>query len=318
MHQFNVRVTSKANEAVDIASFELTSVDGSQLPPFSAGAHIDVHIKEGLVRQYSLCNAPSEQHRYVIGVLRDPQSRGGSVAMHEQIAEGDILQISEPRNHFSLNSAKRSLLLGGGIGVTPLLCMAEQLSQSGAQFSMHYCARSPDRMAFRERIAKSSFADHVKLHFDDGPAEQKLDLPGLLAGQEEGAHIYVCGPAGFIDYVTNTARSLGWPDEQVYLEHFGARPIDTSSDSSFEVKLASSGKIYTVPANTSIASVLQENGVDVQLSCEQGICGACITRVLDGEPDHRDQCLTEEEKKRNNQLTICCSRAKSKQLVLAL
>ena len=172
----NVRVERRTSEAEDICSYELVSADGSPLPAFSAGSHIDVHVGPNLVRQYSLCNPPHETHRYLIGVLRDPASRGGSQGMHESIHAGASLTISAPKNHFPLVEAKRSLLLAGGIGVTPVLAMAEALSAQGANFEMHYCARSPERTAFRERIASSPFAEQVHFHYDSGAAEQKLDL----------------------------------------------------------------------------------------------------------------------------------------------
>jgi vanillate O-demethylase ferredoxin subunit len=318
MNTLSVKVTAKVQEAEDIYSFELASTDGKSLPPFSAGSHVDVQIKDGLTRQYSLCNDPTEQHRYQIAVLRDPASRGGSTAMHDNINQGDVIRISEPKNHFPLAHAKHSLLFAGGIGVTPILCMAERLAQIGADFSMHYCTRSPQRTAFRDRIAASNFAGRVQFHFDDGAAEQKLDLPKVIATPEPGTHIYICGPTGFIDHVVNTAKSLGWPNEQIHLEYFGAAPQDTTGDTAFEIKLASSGKVYTVPADKTIVQVLSENGVDISYSCEQGVCGSCITRVLDGVPDHRDVYFTEDEHAANDQFTPCISRARSKMLVLDL
>ena len=189
----DVRLARKGTEALDIVTLELEPLNG-QLPGFSAGSHIDVEISPGLVRQYSLCNDPSEQHRYIIGVLRDPQSRGGSAAVHAQLQEGQTIRISPPRNHFPLVAGKRALLLAGGIGVTPILCMAERLAHSSGEFEMHYCARSPERMAFRQRIADSPFAEWVQLHYDDGGADQALDLPAVLAAQSADTHMYVCGP----------------------------------------------------------------------------------------------------------------------------
>jgi vanillate monooxygenase ferredoxin subunit len=318
MGQLAVKVVRKIQEAMDIASFELAAVDGSPLPPFSAGSHIDVHVSDGLVRQYSLCNDPSETHRYLIGVLRDPNSRGGSVAMHEGIHEGDVILISEPKNHFPLVPARRTLLFAGGIGVTPILCMAERLAHTGANFEMHYCTRWLERTAFRTRIAESAFADRVHFHFDAGPQEQKLDLPALIATSEPDTHLYVCGPGGFIEHVVNTAKSLGWSSAQIHLEYFGAKAQDTSGDGAFEVKIASSGRIFTVPADKTVIAVLEENGVDVPTACREGVCGTCITRLLDGVPEHRDVYFTDEERAKNDQFTPCCSRAKSGCLVLDL
>ena len=314
----NVRVERRTSEAEDICSYELVSVDGSPLPAFSAGSHIDVHVGPELVRQYSLCNPPHETHRYLIGVLRDPASRGGSRGMHEKIHAGAALTISAPKNHFPLVEAKRSLLLAGGIGVTPVLAMAEALSAKGADFEMHYCARSPERTAFRERIAASPFASRAHFHYDSGAPEQKLDLAALLAGLDRETHIYFCGPAGFIDHVKAMAAAQKWPEAQLHLEYFGAAAVDTGGDQAFEVKLASSGASYVVPAGATVMQVLRDAGVFVAASCEQGVCGTCLTRVLEGVPDHRDLYLTEEEQAANDQFTPCCSRSKSQTLVLDL
>ena len=317
MNTIDVRVTARNCEADGICSYELVRTDGQPLPPFEAGAHIDVHLDEQLVRQYSLCNAPHETHRYLIGVLRDAASRGGSQAMHERVQEGTVLQISEPKNHFPLVDAPRSMLLAGGIGVTPILAMAEALAAKGAAFEMHYCARSPSLAAFRERIAASGFAGRVHFHFDDDAAS-RLDTPALLARPQDGTHLYVCGPVGFIEHILSTARAAGWPEAQLHVEYFAGAVIDTTGDQAFEVKLASSGKVVTVPAGRTVIQVLAEVGVEIAYSCEEGVCGTCLTRVIDGEPDHRDMYLTDEEHAANDQFTPCCSRAKSRMLVLDL
>ncbi len=318
MDSFDVKVIRKTREAEGITSFELARADGAPLPAFSAGSHVDVQIPGGLTRQYSLCNDAIEQHRYRIAVLRDPVSRGGSIAMHDAVNEGDVIRISAPKNHFPLQHAPRTLLLAGGIGVTPLLCMAQRLAAINADFTLHYCTRSAERTAFRQEISDSAFADQVRFHFDDGPAEQKLDLPAALAGATPEHQLYVCGPAGFIDHVVGAAKASGWRSEQIHLEYFGAAPQDTTGDTGFEVKIASTGKSYTVGATQNIIQVLKDNGIEILTSCEQGVCGTCITRVLEGEPDHRDMYFTDEEKAKNDQFTPCCSRAKSKTLVLDL
>lgn len=318
MNQLSVKVTKKTTEAKDIVSLELASIDNHPLPPFSAGSHIDVRVRDGIVRQYSLCNDPTEQHRYVIGVLRDPKSRGGSVAVHDEITEGSVLEISEPKNHFALTPAKRSVLLAGGIGVTPVLCMAERLAAIGAEFEMHYCNRSLERTAFHQRISDSSFADKVHFHFDDGPPSQKLDLPTAIGKADPDTRLYVCGPGGFIDFVVMAAKEFGWKSEQIHFEHFGAQAPDSTGDSAFDVKLASSGKVIAIPIGKTIVGVLAENGIDVPVSCEQGVCGTCVTRVLDGTPDHRDLYFTDEEHAKNDQMTPCCSRSKGPLLVLDL
>ena len=318
MNTIAVKVVRKAREADEIFSFELASVDGKPLPPFSAGSHIDVQVGPSLVRQYSLCNDPNENHRYQIAVLRDPNSRGGSVAVHDTIQEGDVITISEPRNHFPLTPAKKYLLFAGGIGITPILCMAERLAQADADFELHYCTRSPERTAFKERIGASSFANRVRFHFDSGPPDQKLDLEAVLGTVTVDTHLYVCGPAGFIDFLTGTAKEKEVPSGHVHFEFFGGAPLDTSGDQEFEVKIASSGKTYVIPADKSVVKVLGEHDVSIPVSCEQGVCGTCVTRVLEGTPDHRDLYFTDEEQAKNDQFTPCCSRAKSRILVLDL
>lgn len=312
-----VRVVRRKQEAVGIVSLELARPDGAALPAFGAGSHIDVLLPQGLTRQYSLCNDAAERHRYRIAVLRDPASRGGSVAVHA-LQVGDTLQISEPRNHFPLAQAQCSLLFAGGIGVTPLLCMAQRLAAIGADFTLHYSTRSADRTAFREEIAASSFASRVHYHFDDGPPAQALNLPVALGAADPGTHVYVCGPAGYINYVTQIAEGMGWPKEHIHVEFFTAAPQDTSADRAFQVRLASSGAVYEVPADQSVVQALQAQGIEILTSCEQGVCGTCITRVLEGECDHRDLYFTDEEKAKHDQFTPCCSRAKGELLVLDL
>jgi vanillate O-demethylase ferredoxin subunit len=318
MSTIPVRVANKTREAEAICSYELVREDGVALPPFEAGAHIDVHLPGKLVRQYSLCNAPGETHRYLISVLRDTGSRGGSQAMHDHIDTGSVLEISEPKNHFPLVEAGRTLLLAGGIGVTPILAMAEALASKGAAFEMHYCARSPERAAFRERIEASSFAGQVRFHYDSGDAAQKLDLAALLPALAPDTHLYVCGPQGFIDHVLGAARAQGWPAAQLHVEYFSAVAADPGGDRPFDVKLASSGRVVTVPAGKTVIEVLAGQGVEIPYSCEQGVCGTCLTRVLEGVPDHRDMYLLEEEQAANDQFTPCCSRAKTPVLVLDL
>jgi vanillate O-demethylase ferredoxin subunit len=311
-----VKVLRRREEAEGIASYELARADGQPLPPFSAGSHIDVHLPGGLVRPYSLCNDPHEAAHYRIGVLRDAASRGGSVAMHEQVHEGDLLTISEPRNHFPLHTAPHTVLLAGGIGITPLMCMAQRLAAIGASFELHACNRSLARSAFLGEL--KAFGERFHLHLDDGEASQKLNLPAVLKAAPAGSRIYVCGPTGFIDFVVNTAKAQSWPAEQVHLEYFGAAPQDSSGDREFVVRIASTGQSYRIPADQTVTTALQAQGVDIMVSCEQGVCGTCITRVLEGECDHRDMYFTDEEKAQGDQFTPCCSRAKSDVLVLDL
>ncbi len=317
--ELTVRVARKAAQTADIATFELVDAGDRPLPAFSAGSHIDVHLPDGLTRQYSLCNSPAEGHRYLIGVLRDPASRGGSAAMHEAVHEGDLLHISAPKNHFALaHGASHSVLVAGGIGVTPILCMAERLHATGASFEMHYCTRSAERTAFRDRIEGAGYADRVCFHFDAAEPAQKLDLAALLASRAAGVHLYVCGPQGFMEWLLGAARVDGWPAGQLHYEFFGAAPVDTAGDAGFEVQLASSGRVVRVPKDRSVVQALADAGVEIVTSCEQGVCGTCLTRVLEGEPDHKDLYLTPEEQAANDQFLPCCSRALSARLVLDL
>jgi vanillate O-demethylase ferredoxin subunit len=238
--------------------------------------------------------------------------------MHDRIDTGSRLTVSAPKNHFPLVGAKRTLLFAGGIGITPILAMAETLAARGAAFETHYSARSPERAAFRERLAAPHLAGQVHFHYDSGDAAQKLDLPALLANPDADTHLYVCGPQGFIDHVLDSAKALGWPAAQLHVEYFGAAAQDTGGDRAFEVKLASNGRIVTVPAGVTVLKALEAVGIGIPYSCEEGVCGTCLTRVLEGVPEHRDMYLTEEEQAANDQFTPCCSRAKTALLVLDL
>ncbi|MEM5402209.1 PDR/VanB family oxidoreductase [Paraburkholderia unamae] len=316
-----VTLLRKIPVATDICVFELAGADGAPLPAFAAGAHIDVHV-DGFVRQYSLCNRPSEHGAYRIGVLRDAASRGGSVAMHALDA-GTNLEISIPKNHFPLDEqATHTILLAGGIGITPLIAMAEQLREEGRSFELHYCTRDPQRAAFRERLAEAGFAEHTHFYFDSEGADARIDLARVLRAPHDGKHAYVCGPAGFIDAVLAATASAGWPAQNVHREYFGAAQPGASANAdangAFQVTLASCQRVFDVPAGTTIVEALRAGGVEVPVSCEQGVCGTCITRVLSGEPDHRDLYLTDEERAANDQLLPCCSRSRTPMLVLDL
>jgi vanillate O-demethylase ferredoxin subunit len=305
--------------ADDIISVELVRADGQDMPIFDAGSHIDIHLPGGLIRQYSIWNHPDETHRYCIGVLKDPASRGGSKAVHEQLRVGQVVQISEPRNLFPLDmSAKRSVLFAGGIGVTPILSMAQRLAQNNQDFEFHYCARAVEKAAFVRKLKALPFADRVHFHFDTGAESQKLNAPSLFSQESKDSHIYVCGPTGFMDFVLGTAREHGWPESHLHKEYFAAAPTSKSDDGSFEVQIHSTGQVLQVPADQTVIQVLDAAGICVPVSCEQGICGTCVTKVLDGEPDHRDYFLSPEERAKNDQFTPCCSRAKSSCLVLDL
>lgn len=314
-----VIVTTKRQEAYGINSYELAESGGGTLPSYSAGAHIDVHLPGGRIRQYSLVTPAADGKCYTIAVLKEPESRGGSLAMHEQVSLGTRLQISAPRNHFELvPDASHSILFAGGIGVTPIICMAEELAVQGANFTMHYCARSRDRAAFVDRIRAAGFAHQVRFHFDDEAPEQRLSAERALACAKENTHLYVCGPRGFMDYVIDTAKKMRWPSARIHSEYFTGDAPGSEGDTSFKVKIASSGAIFDVPIGKTVLAVLEKHGIEIPMSCEKGVCGTCLTGVLEGEPDHRDAVLGDEERALNNQFTPCCSRAKTPLLVLDL
>ena len=299
-------VTGRKVEADGIVSICLQAEAGRRLPRFEAGAHLDVHVAPGVVRPYSLCNDPSDDGRYVLGVLLEPVSRGGSAAIHSDVHVGERIRVSPPRNNFRLvEAAPHSILAGGGIGVTPLLAMCWRLHAIGASFELHYCTRSLERTAFRDVLSVAPFAARVHLHLDDGPGEQRLNVADVLGAAPSGAHLYACGPSGFMDHVTGEARRLGWASDALHTEHFSAN-VGADGDN-FRVVAARSGLTVQVAAGQTIAGVLSSHGIAVPLSCEQGVCGSCLTRVLDGVPDHRDMCLSEEEQAANDQMTVCCT-----------
>ena len=328
----HVRVRSVRYEAEDINSYELVDPEGGELPPFTAGAHIDLHFGDGRIRQYSLTNDPAERHRYVVGVLKDAGGRGGSVAIFEHVHAGRMLTISAPRNHFPLaGGAQRHLLLAGGIGVTPMMAMVAQLERDNADFFLHYCTRSPQKTAFRELLVRPCTSARVRYYHDGGDPRKGLDVAALLRERPDGTHLYYCGPPGFMTAVA--AASAHWPKEAVHFEYFTppapTAPIVTSAAPpvtgmatkaaadirvGFQVRLTSTGALYDIPNDKSIVQVLREQGIDVETSCESGLCGTCRTRYLEGEPEHHDYVLDDDE--RSEYVMICCARSMSPLLVL--
>ncbi len=251
-------------------------------------------------------------------MLREQNSRGGSVAMHDRLRTGDIVRISAPRNLFRLVEGDHcSLLLAGGIGITPILSMAEHLAETGADFSLHYAVRSRPRMAFGSTIASSTFASRVSTYVDDEPETGSLSVQALLSRQDRRTHVYMCGPGGFIQHVETTALQCGWPPAQLHKEYF-APVVDTSAKQDFTIRIASTGATFVIPEDRSVVDVLIENGFNVPISCEQGVCGTCVTGVISGRPDHRDMFMTDAERARNDQFTPCCSRSLTPELVLDL
>lgn len=314
--RLQVRVARRRTLAEDILGLTLAPLDDTPLPPAAAGAHVDLVLPNGLVRQYSI--ARSSEAGYELGVLRDPASRGGSACVHTELAEGATLSISAPRNLFPLaDGARRSLLFSGGIGITPIIAMADALHAAGAEFELHYCTRAKNRTAYVDRLAAAPYAGRVHLYHDDQPEAGKLDARAVLASPAADTHLYVCGPNGFMDHVTDTARAADWAEANVHSERFAAPSTATADGGSFEMVVNSTGQTIHVAADQTAISALLAAGIDVPLSCEQGICGTCVTGVLDGVPEHRDMFLTEAERAANKVFTPCCSRGKGR-LVLDL
>jgi len=307
----DLRVVRIADETALIRGFELCASDGKPLPAFSPGAHIDVCLPGGVVRQYSLCGDPSERSRYRIAVLRCEDSRGGSLAMHA-LRPGDMIGVGMPRNHFPLApEAGHSVLIAGGIGITPILCMARHLAAQGASFELHYCCRAEHHAAFRTELSSPVFAGRVHWHF----GADRLDLQSLLASSADGSHVYVCGPERLMDAVSANASSLGWPTARVHREYFKADAADTSNDRPFDLKIASTGQTIHVDAGVTALAALAAAGIAIPSSCGQGVCGTCVTGILDGEPEPRDHCLPPSC---TDRFTPCCSRARGAELVLDL
>jgi vanillate O-demethylase ferredoxin subunit len=312
-----VRICSIHHTATDILSIELESATSSGLPSFSAGSHIDLYVSDKIVRQYSLCNDPSQSNYYRLAILKEANSRGGSKTIHETFHEGMVLRIGLPRNNFSLvEDGGRAMLLAGGIGITPLLAMAYRLQALGTDFDFHLCVRSLDRAPFVDEISAAGFGNRFRLHVDDGPPEQRFQPERDFCGVSSAMSIYVCGPKGFMDFAVSAARRAGCLAERLHTESFFSG--DLKRGNAFTIIASRSGGKFVVPGEKSIASVLEENGIDVNLSCGQGICGTCLTRVLKGRPEHRDSFQTAAEKQINDRVAICCSRSLSEELVLEI
>jgi ferredoxin-NADP reductase/phenylpropionate dioxygenase-like ring-hydroxylating dioxygenase large terminal subunit len=308
-----VSVARKWDAGEGIAGFELRPLTGF-LPTFQPGAHIDVHMPNGEVRQYSVTNGPGESGSYIIGVKREPVSKGGSICMHDVVRQGDVLAISEPRNNFPLRrDAVKTLLVAGGIGITPLLAMAQALHHSGLAHELHYFAQGKAHAAFPERLAE--IQDTVALHLGLGPAQTGEKLAELFSSYGEGMHLYLCGPGPMLEAARRIAAEQGWPEEAVHFEYFkNTNKIDDSS--SFEVARARAAMTLMVPAGKTILEVVREAGIYMPSSCEQGACGTCMATVIDGLPDHQDVYLNEAEKRSGTKIITCVSRAKSPRLVL--
>ncbi len=326
---FKVRVQSVVSYGSDIRCYEVTDPEGRDLPEFEPGSHIDVHVpgKTLGVRQYSLCSDPRDRTCYRFAVQREVNGRGASKKIVESLAPGSELTISRPRNNFPLRAAaRRHLLLAGGIGITPMISMVLELQRQGSEFTLHYCARSPERTAFLDVLRPLVANGRAEIHWDDGDPSKGLDLHAALEDPQQGTHLYYCGPAGFMSAVA--AASAHWPGGSVHREYFTPVVNDPGLSASdcdsaecgfgppFQVKIASTGHVIDVPSDRSVLSVLRDHGFEIEAQCELGVCGTCRTSYLEGEPDHRDFVLETDEQER--EMTLCCSRSKSPLLVLDL
>lgn len=313
------RVASVLEIADGVRRFEFVPANDVVWPAFTAGSHIDVRTGADAVRQYSLCNSPAEENRYVIAVKHERDGRGGSHYLHTCVKPGDSLDISAPRNNFRLHdSCDDYVLFAGGIGLTPLLAMAHELHRLGKEFTLHICARNARAVPFRDHLTEFPFFDRIVTHFDDGDHDQRLDPGTAIGAYANGRALYVCGPGGFMSSLLDAARDHGWPTGAMYSETFVPPAIDGADNEAFEVELARSGKVLRIGADESLLDVLNANDCAVICSCTQGICGSCMTPVLAGEPDHRDAVMTDPERAANNQMTVCVSRAQGGRLVLDL
>jgi ferredoxin-NADP reductase len=308
-----VRVTAIHYAARDANLYELAPLDGKPLPPYEPGAHIDLHLPNGLIRQYSLIRPEPDPSCYAITVKRDPASRGGSRCVHDELRVGRTLKISAPRNNFPLvENAGHVVLLAGGIGITPIWCMVQRLHKLGRSWKLHYACRSRAEMAFAQALEAMG---HTQFHFDDENNDKVLDIKSIVAEAPRDAHLYCCGPTPMLQAFE--AATADWPRAQIHVEYFVPKQ-EADKKGGFVVELARSGQEFVIPEGQSILQVLLDAGVDVDYSCELGICGACEQRVISGIPEHRDAVLTEEEQASNTKVMICCAGCKSERLVLDL
>lgn len=314
--QIKSRVKTLRYEAEGIISLELVPMEGEQFPPFTAGAHVDVHLANGITRSYSLLNSQNESGRYVIGVLKDRGSRGGSRYIHEQLRVGTELPISPPRNNFTLNEeAGHSVLVAGGIGITPMLSMYRRLRDLGRSVELLYFTRSRREAAFLDELA--ALQGDVTLRFDEEHSGTPPNLNAILASKPADADFYCCGPGRMLDTFEESCEMLGY--QHWHVERFAAKKADTVAvDHGYDVSLAKSGKELHVPPGKTLLDALLDIGIKVEHSCREGICGACETRLLEGEADHRDSVLTKAEREKNKSMMVCVSGCKGQRLVLDL
>lgn len=305
----------------DNLDIEFTDPKGTELPPFTAGAHIDIRTPGGQLRQYSLCGPVEDRRAYVICVRRDESSRGGSRSLHQDLRVRQKVEVSNPRNLFNLPEAGRYILFSAGIGITPIIAMARTLVERDVKLELHHYERSRSRIAFLKELLEGGLGNVTTLHLSEEGKSFRAGGPSCLSEVDEDAVVLACGPNGFLDLLSDRLKAAGWGDHQFHCERFEAGPVASApSDNSagFEVKIASSQQSFMIGPDQTIANVLLAAGIPIDLSCEQGMCGACVTRVLEGDPEHRDIVLSAAEQAAGDQMTICCSRSRSSVLVLDL
>jgi ferredoxin-NADP reductase len=311
--QIDVQVKDIENVARDTNVYTFARPDGGRLPGYKPGAHIDIHLPNGLIRQFSLLNPDSDPDRYVVAIKLDAASRGGSRYIFDELRVGHALKIGAPRNNFPLvDNAEHVVLFAGGIGITPIWCMGQELNAQNRSWEIYYSCRSRTDMAFLTTLEKLG-PERVHLHFDDESQGKFLDLAGAIAKAPANAHFYCCGPNPML--AAFEAAAAGRPKSNVHVEYFTPK-VEAATSGGFWVELARSGEEYYIPEGRKILEVLYEAGVDVDYSCELGICGECVTRVISGIPEHRDSVLSEEEQAANDKVMICCAGCKSERLVL--
>jgi ferredoxin-NADP reductase len=311
-----VRVKRISYEAESINSYELVSSTDGALPAFTAGSHIDLHLANGMIRSYSLVNDQSERRRYVIAVNNDAASRGGSRLIHETMRAGALVTISHPRNKFALQEdAGHSVLIAGGIGLTPILSMIRRLEALGRSWELFYAARTRSAAAFLDELNALRPGVHSNLHvtFDQEPDARMIDLPSIIKDARPDAHLYCCGPLPMLEAFE--AATADRPASHVHVEYFKASE-KPAMEGGFEVKLARSKQTIAVQPGQTILDALLAAGVTVNYACAEGVCGTCETRVVEGIPDHRDLFLSKEEQQANKTIMVCCSGSRSPTLVL--
>lgn len=310
-HRVTTVVRSIRRESARVLSYELADPDDWRLPPFTPGAHVDVHLPNGMIRQYSLCGDPAIGNRYVIAVQKDDAGRGGSVFMHDAVRVGDILPVSLPRNHFSFaGPAAPSVFIAGGIGITPVLAMIEAVDRAGAPGVLHYAVRDRRDLPFRKFLEALEETGRARIYA--ASAKQRLAIDLLFENAPASTHFYCCGPERMVaDFRQAAAR---WPAGQLHVESFGAH--GPAAAVAYNIELVRSRRSIQVAASETMLAALRRSGVELDASCEAGVCLQCKTRYLEGDVEHRDLLLTAED--RRTHLTPCVSHGMSRTVVLDL